>query len=631
MKHFILSLTLIALSSLYLKAQTECDTNYQVTISANKNDQMVPDPDTVELCKGESVKLVAMTNTGNMDSLFWTSTDELFEGAQGPVLDLKPVESFFYFLAFREGGCEVFDTIYVRVDSLPDLTIMPSVEKNPYCQGDTLSLISPTYDPSAYEDIEHRWIEGIGFETPDSLFNMVVTAQDTSLYRRATQVHACVDTADFLMNVVKPEIQVSPMDTFICPGDKVKIVATFPDKPKGELTWEPEFPCKNCKEQTVQPATSMTYTAKLDVEGCPASATANVTVLPLPSLLLNPNNTICQGDNISLNLNPSPSTTYSWTSTDDPTFSSTSANPVVSPTKNTTYMVTAKVLNCPEVKNNIQIIVILPPTLTISGDGSICLDDVANLSAQVSANQSLFNRFVWTATGITNPVVGQNAAISGLRTNATVQVTYSYGVSEANLCGTLTATKQVEVKLPVQLERIAIAPSQYDSMPQTALIPQGTPLQLTLITIPANPQGASYEWKYDGVKLGDNSAKLSDTPTQNGAYEATVTAANGCTSSITRQIELIPPQYWLPKAFTPNDDTNNDFFNIVALGNIVVKDFQVFNRWGQKVYNNDDNNQGWDGKQNGSPAPSDVYVYVIVLELPDGREAVEKGDVTLIR
>ncbi len=89
----------------------------------------------------------------------------------------------------------------------------------------------------------------------------------------------------------------------------------------------------------------------------------------------------------------------------------------------------------------------------------------------------------------------------------------------------------------------------------------------------------------------------------------------------------------MPNAFTPNGDNTNDFFNVVTVEDAIfdVIDFKVWNRWGQLVYNNENPSQGWDGKHNGSLAPSDVYVYRITVRLPNDEEQTFEGDVVLIR
>jgi len=103
-------------------------------------------------------------------------------------------------------------------------------------------------------------------------------------------------------------------------------------------------------------------------------------------------------------------------------------------------------------------------------------------------------------------------------------------------------------------------------------------------------------------------------------------------------INTLDPIVQVPNAFTPDADGRNDFFNIIVADNRIdlvnITRFQIFNRWGQVVYDNDEPMRGWSGLFKGKPAPSEVYVYVIEMEA-NGLEGcpVEKkvGDVTLIR
>jgi gliding motility-associated-like protein len=85
--------------------------------------------------------------------------------------------------------------------------------------------------------------------------------------------------------------------------------------------------------------------------------------------------------------------------------------------------------------------------------------------------------------------------------------------------------------------------------------------------------------------------------------------------------------------FTPNNDGNNDFFEV--FGNKEAwKQFnvEVFNRWGEKVYDSDDMNFKWDGIYKGVAAPPAVYVYVIhITYLDNYTDKIYKGSVTLVR
>lgn len=101
----------------------------------------------------------------------------------------------------------------------------------------------------------------------------------------------------------------------------------------------------------------------------------------------------------------------------------------------------------------------------------------------------------------------------------------------------------------------------------------------------------------------------------------------------------------IPNVITPNNDGFNDNFNyyfVDEVGEVIedatfpveVRLFQVYNRWGQLIYDNETPATGWDGRFNEEYATQDVYVYMIEMEIGEGtdmRTEVFKGDVTLIR
>jgi gliding motility-associated-like protein len=93
----------------------------------------------------------------------------------------------------------------------------------------------------------------------------------------------------------------------------------------------------------------------------------------------------------------------------------------------------------------------------------------------------------------------------------------------------------------------------------------------------------------------------------------------------------------MPNTFTPNGDGKNDFFYVIS-GETVskVNQFQVFSRWGEKVFEisnvlPNDLVGGWDGTFRGKPAPAGTYVYVLILGLTDGSTETYRGNITLLR
>ncbi len=86
----------------------------------------------------------------------------------------------------------------------------------------------------------------------------------------------------------------------------------------------------------------------------------------------------------------------------------------------------------------------------------------------------------------------------------------------------------------------------------------------------------------------------------------------------------------VPGAFTPNGDGNNDILNIYGTNRATHFELEIFNRWGQMVFQSRDKTKGWDGKFNGAEAPAGVYAYRFNVTI-DGTDYIKSGSFTLIR
>lgn len=87
---------------------------------------------------------------------------------------------------------------------------------------------------------------------------------------------------------------------------------------------------------------------------------------------------------------------------------------------------------------------------------------------------------------------------------------------------------------------------------------------------------------------------------------------------------------YLPNIFSPNGDEQNDVFRVRG-ENIETLHLAVYNRWGEKVFESQNKNDGWDGNYKGKPCSADVYVYHATIIFEDGTETSRKGNVTLVR
>jgi gliding motility-associated-like protein len=119
--------------------------------------------------------------------------------------------------------------------------------------------------------------------------------------------------------------------------------------------------------------------------------------------------------------------------------------------------------------------------------------------------------------------------------------------------------------------------------------------------------------------------------------EARDTASN-CVSSDEIQLTVNTcSKIFIPNSFSPNGDTQNDYFSIFAAPCVrQVRRLSIYNRWGDLVFSKtdfppNDEKQGWDGTWQGRLLQTGVYVYVIELDLKDGTTERYGGDISLLR
>lgn len=147
-----------------------------------------------------------------------------------------------------------------------------------------------------------------------------------------------------------------------------------------------------------------------------------------------------------------------------------------------------------------------------------------------------------------------------------------------------------------------------------------------------------YEWTPQTSLNCENCAFPTATPQEESAYQLTITDDNGCTASDWMTIFVDQtPQVYIPNAFSPNADGDNDVFMIFSNPVVTkVNTFRLFDRWGELLYQADNfpPNEpiyGWDGYFRNILMSVGVYAYFAEVELLNGEKILYKGDVNLIR
>lgn len=151
--------------------------------------------------------------------------------------------------------------------------------------------------------------------------------------------------------------------------------------------------------------------------------------------------------------------------------------------------------------------------------------------------------------------------------------------------------------------------SDFISTPERTTI-----LNPTITHTENSTNGNAFTWYVDGFVEGTNTVLNYTYPDGSaGVYNTCLvtTDANGCSDSICKSIVIDKDlAFYMPNAFTPDNDGSNDVFSLNGLGlDDVDFDFEIFNRWGELIWRYSSKAPAWDGSVNGTDAPDGVYIW----------------------
>ena len=588
-----------------------------VTVSEISINIDAPSGDT-GICVGESVEINATAAPDGIE-VVWTPTEGL-DAMTGTELTATPTVPTEYIATVSVPGCVRTDTLFIDVDSLPvNMDIMP--QDTVVCESEIVVLTSPVYDSGFFPGITHTWTPDIYQETEDTLYNLVVTPAETTTYSRLTVNGFCsqVDTAQVIVQDITV-LTITPAEPVICPGDTVQLLVTSDDPLITEFEWDedPSLSCTDCPDPMATPNTTTSYLVNgISEAECPIAAMVTVTVLPQPEAPAGAS--FCEPQTINLNNGGStdPEFTYSWTEVDG-NFSSTEVNPSFDLQSTTSFNYSIQAADCPAVTGTITFSIAAEESVTITGDTDICAGETTVLTAETSADSGVFD---WSPGGETTNSITVGAA--GVYT-----VTY---IPNEQDCPEIFFTDEITVSVfdfPV-----------LDSLTgPTDCVFEGQQFNLNAFT-----DGTIITWTdNNGATVGTGteisviapdaiaSEDMLDSTTV--TYTAFISNEAGCELTGNFDVCVKNTLFQVPNVFTPNnDDINDTFYPFIGETNTLVT-FEVYNRWGQKVFDATETGaEAWNGTYNEKFAPADVYAYVIKYIDGFGEEVVVKGDVTLVR
>ncbi|MEM7105894.1 MAG: choice-of-anchor L domain-containing protein [Bacteroidota bacterium] len=578
-----------------------CLDSAQVTVNVNPLPFLEAGPD-VGLCEGESVQLMALTNVGG--NYLWEPSATLSnQFLPNPVA--TPLETTTYYVTFTDQGCPSVDSLTVTVG--PPITGISTIPDTTICQGEAIVLGSTQTEPN----VTYTWSPADGLDDPNSP-NPTASPGTSTVYTLVATNGPCTENVQITVNVIPELVVDAGAGTNICIGESTQLNGSYSPL-GGSFSWSPidGLDDPNSLTPIATPTQTTTYTLSYQVLQCVSSAEVTIVVDEDVPLAVIDDETICIGESITLGSTvPTNGATYTWTPSDyldDPN----TANPVATPEFTTTYMLQAQNGACMD-SAMVTISVIRDLEVDAGEDVTICDGDITTLIASGMNGTS----FVWSPTdGLDDP----NSATTNASPDTTTTYTVAYFEEDCFVEDQVTVTVAGTFSLSVSND---------------TMIWLGDEIMISADAIPDNNNdigNITYEWTSTTGLSEPNSPETLAGPLQTITYTVTATSDAGCSATETVNIVVMDPTFGIPNAFSPNGDGLNDYFTVAFEGNIEIVEFKIWNRWGELVYNNDNNPTGWDGRYKGENMPVEVYVYYAIVRIPTGEETVFKGDVTLLR
>ena len=364
-----------------------------------------------------------------------------------------------------------------------------------------------------------------------------------------------------------------PNDTTLCAGDSINF--NFGSFPNQTFLWNDSstIPTKTIKQSGL-------YWLEISDNGCASRDTLNLSIKQQPIINLGPDTSVCTGTLFGTSFSNSKST-YLWnTGSNDTAISVNTAG---------TYWLEALLDGC-IFRDSVTLAVNPLPSIDLGPDTTLCAGDTITLS-----QSNLNAAYLWSDSSTVNKLQ--------------VFETNNYWL-ELTVGG---CTNRDTIRIEV-----------FDSLGSSFLPETATLCNNEVLNYQLPLQNSSYLWQ-DGA-TGRNYS-ISDS----GLYFVQVTNTCGSLTDsllVTKDCEC---EVIVPNAFTPNNDLINDQFISRISCELESYSLEIFNRWGTKVFESNQQKRAWDGTNNGRKLKDGVYFYVLRYKGLNEKIQTKKGSVLLSR
>ena len=593
-----------------------CITTSDTTIQVDIIDDSIAE--SYSACPGQAIELNA-DGTDASATYTWTATpaDPGLDG-NNPNPVVHPLESTIYELTIAQGLCSATRQVAVTILPAPLLSADPATPANG-CAGTPFTLGVVSQPPASV----YQWTAPPALTLAGSGSSQVITGPGGVYDVTVTGINSigCRDSIVVPVEIFEIDDQINASLT-ICEGAEIELNSDGNDS-GASYSWS-SVPTdaslvSDSPNPVVSPDVSTVYSVEIKKGACSLTREVQVAVAPVPEIKMLPDSTliaICS-ETEALQLSATGSgVVYEWS--DNAGFTNIIGNGttlnLLPPVAEGKYYVRTILGICEAIDS----ILIDMGSVSFSVNAlqqQICYGESASLIVQ-NLNPGSDLSYIWTPA---LPSEASQLVSPGITTQYHVAVTDSRSGCSKDTTFTVEVTS-----IGVNAEIIG---------KDTLFFGESTTLQANTT---GNGTTLTFEWSPSDGLSDPYSANTEAAPEEDMIYTVTVTSENGCTA--TDEAEVFyrgnlceEPFIFVPKAFTPNNDSNNDFFIIRGV-NIVELEFVVWSRWGEKVYQTTDvNAQGWDGTYKGAELTPDSYAWYARVRCGNGAVYENKGDVTLLK
>ncbi len=258
---------------------------------------------------------------------------------------------------------------------------------------------------------------------------------------------------------------------------------------------------------------------------------------------------------------------------------------------------------------------IINSTLKINGNQTVCVLQKDSLYATIQSTKQTFT-FDWSPKQFIQSIPSFNSTIVKVDTTQTIYV---------QATGNQGCIVKDSLKISLKSWNLLNALASADKL----IVLMGENVKLY-----GKPNGYSYTWSPNEKVLISQIQNTEATIWENTIFNLKVSDGQ-CAVNDTILIKVTPwecdfPYIFVPNAFSPNNDGENDV--LYVRGHPIKSiEFRVFNRWGEKVFESNNINHGWDGTYKGKLVDPDVFDYYLNVECVGEKHKQIQGNITVLR